>query len=301
MPEDATFIYEALEGAEHIDASMAFSIFLHGDDGNMHSPYLVVLEDNQTSLNFIDVNGNQVLMPEDGVLITPRMARALDAKIGDTVEAESLDGSVFMLNIANIVDFPLGNEIYISRTAFSKISSLPFTVRAFLFQSENLDLESLRNDPRIASVQTKEDMESSINIILDLLQSLQVIIIAFAGLLAFAVMMVLGRLNYHERIRELATLKVLGFHQKEMKRLVLRENIWIAVFGLPFGAVAGYGLLWSMMIQSTNPDMEIAATISIGSIVLACVLIFAFTLFVNYLLGRKFKGIDMAASLKSVE
>lgn len=127
------------------------------------------------------------------------------------------------------------------------------------------------------------------------------VLIIFAGLLAFAVMMVLGIMNYHERIRELATLKVLGFHQKEMKRLVLRENIWITIFGLPFGVIAGFGLIYMMGAQMTNPDMEISPSISASSIVLGCVLIIVFTMFVNHFMGRKFKNIDMVSSLKSME
>lgn len=64
-------------------------------------------------------------------------------------------------------------------------------------------------------------MEANMMTILEMMGNLQMVLIIFAGLLAFAVMMVLGIMNYHERIRELATLKVLGFYQKEMKRLVL--------------------------------------------------------------------------------
>lgn len=86
-----------------------------------------------------------------------------------------------------------------------------------------------------------------------------------------------------------------------MKRLVLRENIWIAIFGLPFGVIAGFGLVYVMQAQTTNPDMEITPFISIPSIVMGCALILAFTLFVNYIIGRRFKNIDMISSLNSVE
>ena len=174
-------------------------------------------------------------------------------------------------------------------------------IRAFLVKGENLELDILRSDPRIATVETKDEMKSSILDILEILQSIQAIIIVFAGLLAFAVMMVLGRLNYYERIRELATLKVLGFHQNEMKRLVLRENIWIAVIGMPIGIISGFTLLIAMLEQTTNPDMEMTASISVLSIVLTFALIIAFTYFINYLLGRNFKKINMVDSLKSVE
>jgi len=70
---------------------------------------------------------------------------------------------------------------------------------------------------------------------------------------------------------------------------------------LPFGIIAGFGLIYMMQAQTTNPDMEISPFISISSIVIGCALIVGFTVFVNYIMGRRFKNIDMVSSLKSVE
>lgn len=95
-PEDATYIYEALQGAQSIDAAMAFGIYIYSEDG--------------------------------GVLITPRMAKVLEVGIGSVMRAERLDGTVITLEVANIIDFPVGNEIYISQTALSKVSYFPFTI-----------------------------------------------------------------------------------------------------------------------------------------------------------------------------
>lgn len=300
-PEDAAYIYEALGEAQSIEAAMAFGVYIYGKDGGVQNPYLVVMDDNQSSLHFTDTARLEVALPDNGVLITPRMAKALNAGVGSVVMAERSDGTVIPLEVANIIDFPVGNEIYISRTAFSKVSSLPFTISVLFINGHGLDFSLLDNDPRIALIETKSEMEANIITILKMLESLQMVLIIFAGLLAFAVMMVLGIMNYHERIRELATLKVLGFHQREMKRLVLRENIWITIFGLPFGVIAGFGLIYMMGAQTTNPDMEISPSISASSIVLGCVLIIVFTVFVNHIMGRKFKSIDMISSLKSVE
>ena len=300
-PEDAGYIYEALQDARSIEATMAFGVYIYGGDGGVQNPYLVVMEDKQSSLQFTDIAGKEVMLPDNGVLITPRMAKALDIGIGSVIMAERLDGIVIPLEVANIIDFPVGNEIYISQTAFSKVAFLPFTISVLFINGQGLDFSFLHNDPRIALIETKSEMEVNMMTILEMLKRLQMVLIIFAGLLAFAVMMVLGIMNYHERIRELATLKVLGFYQKEMKRLVLRENIWITLFGLPFGVIAGFGLIYMMQAQTRNPDMEISPFISVHSIVLGCTLILAFTLFVNHIMGRKFKSIDMVSSLKSVE
>lgn len=299
--EQLSDIYDTLSSAQNIDATMAFSVYLYSEGGNVQSPYLVVMDDGQKSLNFKDIEGNAVHLPEDGALITPRIADALGVDVGDTILAESLDGTVITLKVANIVDFPVGNEVYIGKTAFSKVSDLPFLIRTLLINGQGIDLNKLKSDPRTSLVETKEEMRSNMLIVLEALQSFQVILILFSGLLAFAVMMVLGRMNYYERIRELATLKVLGFHKNEMKRLVLRENIWITIFGLPFGYIIGSLLLHAILDQATTPDLEILPLITVFSIVVGFVFMLAFTMFVNFIMGRKFKGIDMVASLKSVE
>ena len=299
--EQLSDIYDMLKSAQNIDATMAFSVYLYGENGNVQSPYIVVMDEGQKSLNFKDMNGNAVHLPEDGVLITPRMADALGVDVGDKLVAERLDGIVISLRVANIVDFPVGNEIYMGKTAFSKVSNLPFLIRTLLINGQGLDLNKLKNDPRISLVETKDEMRSNMLIVLEALQSFQVILIVFSGLLAFAVMMVLGHMNYYERIRELATLKVLGFHRNEMKRLVLRENIWITIFGLPFGYIIGSLLLRVILDQATTPDLEILPLIKAFSIVIGFAFMLVFTMLVNYIMGRKFKSIDMVASLKSVE
>jgi putative ABC transport system permease protein len=299
--EQLSDIYEVLSGAVNIDETMAFGVYLYGENGQVQNPYLVVMDEGQKGLMFKDMEGSMIHLPESGVLITPRMAEYLSAVVGDTLKAERLDGTLLLLEVAGIVDFPVGNEVYMSKTAFSKVSDLPFLVRTLLIDGQGLDLDHLKTDPRISLIETKEEMRNNMLIVLETLQFFQVILIAFSGLLAFAVMMVLGRMNYHERTRELATLKVLGFYEKEMKRLVLGENIWITLFGLPFGYVLGTLLLRVILQQAMTPDLEIMPSITMVSIVIGFAFVLGFTMLVNHAMGRKLKEIDMVASLKSVE
>jgi putative ABC transport system permease protein len=299
--EQIADIYETLETARHIDAAMAFGVYLYGKNGETQNPYLVIMDREQQSFNFKDANGNPVALPDSGAVITPRMAAALDTESGWTLTAERLDGTAIPLTVAHIADFPVGNEIYMSKDAFSKISDLPFLVRTLLISGEGIDTSKLEQDSRISLIETKEEMRANMRIILQSLQGFQIILIVFSGLLAFAVMLVLGRMNFYERIRELATLKVLGFFKTEMKRLVLRENIWITLFGLPAGLLFGSLLLRLILTQATTPDLEIAPFISLFSIFAGFVFMLVFTLLVNSVMSNKFKTIDMVSSLKSVE
>ncbi|MDR1531326.1 MAG: ABC transporter permease [Clostridiales bacterium] len=294
-------IRAAIEGAEHIDTAMAFTVYIYGEGGLARNPYLVILEDGQSSLYFTDENGMPVSMPGSGALITPRMAEALGTGIGGAVAAERLDGTKLVLKISGIVDFPVGDEIYIGRTAFKEISGLEFTPMVFFVKGQRLDTSVLESDSRVSLIETREEMEENLKVLLRFLWTIRVILIIFAAGLAFTVMMMLGRLNYHERAGELATLKVLGFRRGEMKRLVLRESVWITLFGLPPGLALGFALLRLLLRLSATPDSQARPFVSPLSCVLVCALTLGFTLFVNFLIGRKFKAIDMVSALKSVE
>jgi putative ABC transport system permease protein len=299
--DETAELVKPVKETKGFDAAMSLGVTVYDREGTAVSPYLVVLDDVQTSLYFKNSSGKSVSLPARGAFITPRMAEALGVGIGDVIKAEGVDGTIFPVLVANIVDFPVGSEIYMSVSAFKEISDLPFAVRVFFLKGDDINIAPLRQDPRVALVETKEEMRENLYVVLKILQGMQSILIAFSGLLSFAVMMVLGRLNFDERIRELATLKVLGFHKDEMKRLVLRENVWITIIGLPAGIASSFFLLRTVLSLATTPDMEITPSLSILGVVIGCALVVAFTLFVNILISRKFRDIDMVASLKSVE
>jgi putative ABC transport system permease protein len=102
-------------------------------------------------------------------------------------------------------------------------------------------------------------------------------------------------------MRELATLKVLGFLSKEIKVLVLRENTIFTCIGIILGIPMGIGLHSSMLSQSSTQDMTFKPFINIITFLYAAGLTFIFSIFVNMLLGKKLKQIDMLGALKSVE
>jgi putative ABC transport system permease protein len=150
-------------------------------------------------------------------------------------------------------------------------------------------------------VQTRQEENEDGNALLRTLNLVVLLLIGFSGGLALVVYYNLGQLNYSERIRELATLKVLGFTPGEMKKLVLRENILITCFGLPFGFAAGV-LLHRWVMQSALPSaIQFVQHIEPLSVILIALITIGFSWIVNWVLGSKFKSIDMVEALKSAE
>lgn len=119
--------------------------------------------------------------------------------------------------------------------------------------------------------------------------------------LAFVVLYNMEILNFIERTREFATLKVLGFHQKETRSLIVRENVLITIIGIAAGIVPGQWLTVLVMKVSEPDDMAFMPYVSILSIGIACAVTLAFSLLIQWVLTGKVKTINMVEALKSVE
>ena len=146
-----------------------------------------------------------------------------------------------------------------------------------------------------------KDFESQLNDMLGALDTVIVVLVISAGLLAFVVLYNLNNINITERKRELATLKVLGFYPKEVAEYVYRENIILTVAGALVGI--GLGKLLHRFIISTV-EIESAMfgrNIDFSSFIYGFLITVAFSLFVNGVMYFKLKRIDMVESLKSVE
>ena len=127
------------------------------------------------------------------------------------------------------------------------------------------------------------------------------IMILAAGALAFVVLYNLTNINISERIREVATIKVLGFYNREVNMYVFRENIVMTLIGIVSGLVLGF-IISGFMVRTIEMDMVMfGREIQISSFIISSVLTIGFTLLVNGLMSGKMKRISMVESLKSVE
>ena len=119
--------------------------------------------------------------------------------------------------------------------------------------------------------------------------------------LAYVICYNMGLMNFVERLREYATLKVLGYHQKEIRSLIINENLIISILGVLGGIYPGY-LLTDVVMHTCEPENGFyPGTPTVQSVVIACVVTFCFSIFIQLMLTRKVKKIDMVEALKSVE
>ena len=137
--------------------------------------------------------------------------------------------------------------------------------------------------------------------LMDLLSSIFVLLMGIALALAFVICYNMGLMNFAERTREYATLKVLGYHKKEIRRLIVGENNIISFLGVAMSIYPGIGLTGLVLRVCATETLTYPSRPALMSIGIACLITLAFSLAIQLLLVRKVSGIDMVEALKSVE
>ena len=278
----------------------ALDVFL---DGDWKTKPVFVFENGQQMIDFRDESGNRVEPLENGVTVTRKVADVYGLHLGDTLRLHTSGKRDAGAEVTQIIDLEMDQGLYFSREAWRKLDLQPWTPTAALLKGDSLDLNQAAESAAdgVDRVQTRDEEHDDSNTLLQTLNLVVLLLIAFSGSLALVVYYNLGQLNYSERIRELATLRVLGFLPGEMKKLVLRENIILTCFGLPFGLALGVYLQDVVTKVALSDSFQFPQHIEPLSMVLIVLITIGFSLLVNWILGRKFRSIDMVEALKSVD
>lgn len=270
-------------------------------DGDWKSKQVFVLEDGQELIHFRDKTGNRVELPTSGATITRGVADEYGLQVGDTLRLDTNGKKDAETVVTRIIDLEMDQGLYFSREAWRRLDLLPRRPNVALLKGDSMDLARARDMDGVIRVQTRAQEHADSNTLLQTLNMVVVLLIAFSGSLSLVVYYNLGQLNYSERIRELAALKVLGFLPREMKKLVLRENIILTCIGIPFGLVAGFYLQQIVTEVALPSPFQFPQHVEPSSIALIVLLTIGFSLAVNGILGRKFRTINMVEALKSVD
>ncbi len=248
-----------------------------------------------------DKEGKLIDLPEEGVLLTNKTAEILGANIGDMIKyrlAGEIKWKVF--KVVGMFSTPMPQGVYVYEGYWKKLN-YKFNPTSILTSEPIQDNKYIQNLDYVSRV---FDLESQLVDINNLMGSLRTVVLIFticAISLGIVVLYNLGLLNFTERVREFATLKVLGFYQNEIRSLVLKENIFFTIFGWIIGIPAGIFLV-NFCIQAVAPEnLEFNAYIKDSSFIISSAITICCSILVNFTLSNKIKKLDMVESLKSIE
>ncbi len=251
--------------------------------------------------------GEVYALGDNGVIINEKLAKLFQLAIGDTIELKNGDNEIFEVTISGITENYVGHFAYFSPTYYEEIfgeiptynSELLLFSEALTKEQENQIANDLMKQDRVLNVTFLSDSSTALDDTTEILNIVVWLLIISAGLLAFIVLYNLNNINISERIRELSTIKVLGFYNKEVTMYIYRENIFLTLFGIIAGLFLGR-ILHGYVLATVELDMLMfSPEIHLLSYLYSSLITLFFTIIVGFVMYQKLKHVDMIEALKS--
>ena len=293
--------YERRIDAARVECVMEQSVSLRADGGT-RTVMLNVLEDEQTLQN-LGEHETFVRLETGTAAVTYKLTKTLNIHLGDTIRLYLAgDDEPLEMTVGQIVHNNVSQGVYMNRTTWEAQRKGEFTPTAIQIREPGASCVPLLEDmDEVDSIDFPADQIQDMLWMLDTLSSVFTLLTGIALALAFVICYNMGLMNFVERTREYATLKVLGYHQKEIRALILRENTIISALGVLLGVAPGL-ILTDVILHSCEPETGFyPGAPTLQSVLIACAVTFCFSTLLQLLLTRKVKRIDMVEALKSVE
>ena len=251
--------------------------------------------------------GEVYALGDNGVIINEKLAKLFQLAIGDTIELKNGDNEIFEVTISGITENYVGHFAYFSPTYYEEIfgeiptynSELLLFSEALTKEQENQIANDLMKQDLVLNVTFLSDSSTALDDTTEILNIVVWLLIISAGLLAFIVLYNLNNINISERIRELSTIKVLGFYNKEVTMYIYRENIFLTLFGIIAGLFLGQ-ILHGYVLATVELDMLMfSPEIHLLSYLYSSLITLFFTIIVGFVMYQKLKHVDMIEALKS--
>ncbi|OEG16216.1 permease [Enterococcus quebecensis] len=299
LKETMPLYVESLKTTKDTNAKQAVSIYVPKKPKEIDK--FILFNDRQS--------GQKYQLTDDGVIINEKLANLFKYKTGDTLILKDSDNQEYKLKIKAIAENYTGHFAYMTPSYYEKVfGKEPQDNTEFLLfdktPSEKVEAsigKELMENQKVLNVSFLSISSDALD---DTIHSLNIVVwvlITVSGLLAFIVLYNLTNINISERIRELSTIKVLGFYDKEVTMYVYRENIILTLIGIFFGCFFGK-IVHSYVLTTVEVDMLMfSPTIHWFSYMYSALITLFFTLLVMVFMHRKLKKVDMIEALKSNE
>ncbi len=250
-----------------------------------------------------------VVFDEDAVIVTEKLAERQHWHVGDTVALTNQDNLQGTVTITDICENYVYHSLYLSKSTYRQVfgkDSIPNTLLLQLPQGADADgIADLSRDllafDGVAAAVSMQEMSDNFDNSIRSLNAIVLVLIFSAGALAFVVLYNLTNINISERVKEIATIKVLGFYDKEVSAYIYRENAVLTLIGAGAGLLLGVALHQFVVRTAEIPIVMFSRTAQPLSYVLSFALTVGFSVLVNLVMHRRLKKISMVESMKAPE
>ena len=276
--------------------SQTFGIEIKNNDKKETNTLTV--NDAPNKLKYTNHNKEYMDLKDNGIYITEKLSEKYGLQVGDEITWHIFgDDNWYTCKIVGLNRDPQNQQLNMTRKYFE---SLGLTYRADVVYTDE-DLSNTKTIDGVDTIQSLTTLKQGMESMLETVQTMIVLLIVVSAILGFVIIYNLGILSFTEKQYQFATLKVLGFKDKQIKNIFVKQNLWLTIVGIILGLPLGFWMLDYIFKSALGENYDFSASIKPLSYLLASGGSLIVAIFVNKVLSRKVKTIDMVTSLKGNE
>lgn len=273
---------------------------MYYSNGELKEMRVLSVLDEGDYIHLEDLNGDSVQLADTSVAISKKTAEKLNVGIGDKIKCRIIGEIDFIeFTISDIVVSPSPQGIFITSGYWNNELDRNFVASSLLVSER--DFEAIKDLEIIKETASIEQQLSNMKIMTKSVMTIIYLMIVASVLLGGIIIYNLGMLNYVERFREYATMKVLGFYQREVRSIIIRDCMITTIIGWLIGIPIGFKFLDFYIGIVQFKSFEWVPTLNNSSLVIASVAVICCSVIVNLIVAHKVTKISMVEALKSVE
>ena len=259
---------------------------------------VITINDANEYLRYSGHNKKFINLKDDGVYITEKLAGKLGLNVGDEITWHVFgDSNWYTTKITGLNRDPQSQSLSATRKYAEElgIKYKPDSIYT------NKDMSGIDKIDGIETIQSIKKIKEGMESMLETTKTMVIILIVVSAILGFVIIYNLGVLSFSEKQYQFATLKVLGFKNKQIKKIFVKQNIWITIVGIIIGLPLGFLMLDYVFKNALGDNYDFSVNIRLISYLYASIGTAIVSLVVNHVLAKKVKTIDMVSSLKANE
>ena len=250
-------------------------------------------------VRFLDSNMDYLNLSNDGIYLGQRLIEENNLKIGDTIKV-SLYGTDITYNFKIAGTLRTLSKGIVMTEDYAKEKNVSYKINKLY---TNLKIDEINNNEfrnNISTIKSRNDVIKSFDSFMNVMYTMIGALIVLSIILGIVVLYNLGTMSYFERYRELSTLKVVGFKDKKIGKLLITQNIWLTIAGIILGFPIGVWIT-AILTKALAGEYEMKVIFGWMTFVIPFILVFGVSLFVSFMVSRKNKKINMVEALKVPE
>ena len=247
-------------------------------------------------------------LTDDGVVLSEKLADLYHIKAGDSFDFKDQNGNKHSLKVSAIAEMNVGHYLFMSQKAYEKLFDEEVKDNAYLVTLKNHSSKNIEDISTrllamdsVSAVSQNASLIKNVNSVVVSLNGAMTILIIISILLAVVILYNLTNINVAERIRELSTIKVLGFYDNEVTMYIYRETISLSLIGIVVGLIGGKYLHQLIMNMIGSDSIKFGTEVVLSIYIIPIIVVIGILFLLGWLVNHILKTVDMLEALKSVD